>query len=560
MTQEIDVFISYKREEQPLAEQVAAALEASGYSQMSDLDLEVSEHFGDAIDRMIRAARVVLVLWTPEAANSDWVKSEARLGAELGTYLGIMVRPTELPVDLKFLQYEDVTEVPFDKTTSSVLRSVSEKLGPPTETTEQASRVSAELKEQRELFETMIALDSAKGFEAYLERYPDGVLADVAREEMKKRKALVFRLGTLRAFLPSAAFVGACAGLVGVFSSNAFQENYWGQRKELKSLEAKLDEAPKKQDLEDLKRQLSASETALLIAPDPRYVKDLEERLASAPSIEELAKRNAEVKELQTQIAALEQALEQSPHQDEYDALQEQLQVEKAQLQIARAQLYAAPDVAEYAKIKKELEASLSPDEAEALRHELSELQQKLEDVPNPDEYERIKNQLEAAPSQHEYDRLEGALAASKAREKRLREELDVAPDPKEFEELKELYSLLRNDIQLMTFEPDCKLPGTLRGGYSFPTIGCVDPSQHGLDLSGKQLNSMEMFKLRRLTDLSYLDLTGTNVTDFNFLSEFYRLRKLVLPNGQKIGGTPGAGLWKDQDDVRNWIEANTPR
>ncbi|MEX0351191.1 MAG: toll/interleukin-1 receptor domain-containing protein [Paracoccaceae bacterium] len=88
MTQQIDVFISYKREEQPLAEQIANALKASGYSQTSDLNLKTSEHFGDAIDRMIRAAKLVLVLWTPESAKSDWAKSEARLGAELGTYLG----------------------------------------------------------------------------------------------------------------------------------------------------------------------------------------------------------------------------------------------------------------------------------------------------------------------------------------------------------------------------------------------------------------------------------------------------------------------------------------
>ena len=62
--QDIDVFISYKREERALADRVSAALTAQGYTAAYDVHIESGEHFGDAIDRRIRDARLVVVLWT----------------------------------------------------------------------------------------------------------------------------------------------------------------------------------------------------------------------------------------------------------------------------------------------------------------------------------------------------------------------------------------------------------------------------------------------------------------------------------------------------------------
>ena len=53
---------------------------------------------------MIRVARLVIVFWTPAAANSDLVKSEARLAKDLGAYLGIIVQPIDLQVYLRGLQ------------------------------------------------------------------------------------------------------------------------------------------------------------------------------------------------------------------------------------------------------------------------------------------------------------------------------------------------------------------------------------------------------------------------------------------------------------------------
>ena len=81
--QDIDVFISYKREERALADRVSAALTARGYTVVSDLDISTGVTFGDAIEQMIHDARLVVVLWTDTAAASEWVRAEAQLAHNL---------------------------------------------------------------------------------------------------------------------------------------------------------------------------------------------------------------------------------------------------------------------------------------------------------------------------------------------------------------------------------------------------------------------------------------------------------------------------------------------
>jgi formylglycine-generating enzyme required for sulfatase activity len=75
-----DVFISYKREERAAVERLARELRALGLSVWFDASLSAGETFSDEIDREARAARAILVCWSPAARGSDWVKAEALIG------------------------------------------------------------------------------------------------------------------------------------------------------------------------------------------------------------------------------------------------------------------------------------------------------------------------------------------------------------------------------------------------------------------------------------------------------------------------------------------------
>jgi MFS family permease len=80
-----DVFISYKREERPLVEQIAHALGDLGFDVWFDAGLAAGESFSDEINRVARLTNVNLVCWSPSAIASRWVKAEALIGFERDT-------------------------------------------------------------------------------------------------------------------------------------------------------------------------------------------------------------------------------------------------------------------------------------------------------------------------------------------------------------------------------------------------------------------------------------------------------------------------------------------
>jgi WD40 repeat protein len=86
-----DIFISYKREERTQVERLATALSGLGLSVWFDASLSAGESFSDEIDREVRAARIVLVCWSPAATGSQWVKAEAQVGFGKGNLVSTLV-------------------------------------------------------------------------------------------------------------------------------------------------------------------------------------------------------------------------------------------------------------------------------------------------------------------------------------------------------------------------------------------------------------------------------------------------------------------------------------
>lgn len=80
-----DVFISYKREERPAVEHLAATLRGLNLSVWFDASMTAGESFSDEIDREARNAKAILVCWSPTARESRWVKAEALIGFEHDT-------------------------------------------------------------------------------------------------------------------------------------------------------------------------------------------------------------------------------------------------------------------------------------------------------------------------------------------------------------------------------------------------------------------------------------------------------------------------------------------
>jgi hypothetical protein len=94
-----DVFISYSRKDIDAARALTSALETAGLSVWYDTKLSACDNFGEAIERQIRNAKAVIVIWSEASVKSEWVCEEASYAREQGKLLPITtVAPFDLPL------------------------------------------------------------------------------------------------------------------------------------------------------------------------------------------------------------------------------------------------------------------------------------------------------------------------------------------------------------------------------------------------------------------------------------------------------------------------------
>src|SRR3954453_9002160 len=71
------VFVSYARSDEGLAAKVADRLREDGFEVWRDDELPAHRAYAEVIEERIKGARAVVVLWSAEAAKSQWVRAEA---------------------------------------------------------------------------------------------------------------------------------------------------------------------------------------------------------------------------------------------------------------------------------------------------------------------------------------------------------------------------------------------------------------------------------------------------------------------------------------------------
>jgi hypothetical protein len=92
-----DVFISYQSNDRPLAAKLAKQLEASGLSIWMDENLSGAREFHDQIARELRAAHVVLTIWSRTSSDSRWVYSEADEADKASKLVNVTIDGTTPP-------------------------------------------------------------------------------------------------------------------------------------------------------------------------------------------------------------------------------------------------------------------------------------------------------------------------------------------------------------------------------------------------------------------------------------------------------------------------------
>ena len=103
-----DVFVSYARADEPQAERVAEALRAEGYQVWRDSELPAHRAYADVIEERLKSAQAVVVLWSGEAARSQWVRAEADAARSAGTLVQATLDGAHPPMPFNQIQCADL--------------------------------------------------------------------------------------------------------------------------------------------------------------------------------------------------------------------------------------------------------------------------------------------------------------------------------------------------------------------------------------------------------------------------------------------------------------------
>ena len=107
---ETDIFISYCRDERSAARQFADCFAREGFKVWWDAVLRSGQTFDEVIERELRAAKAVVVLWSPRSVSSRWVRAEATLADRGNKLVPVIIEPCTLPIIFELTQAADLSK------------------------------------------------------------------------------------------------------------------------------------------------------------------------------------------------------------------------------------------------------------------------------------------------------------------------------------------------------------------------------------------------------------------------------------------------------------------
>lgn len=203
-----DIFISYSSQDRPRAKLIAAGLKADGFDVWWDGDLRAGEPYDEVIEKNLRSAKSVVVLWSKTSAKSKWVRAEATVGERHSTIVPAIIEDCERPLRFELIQTADLTQWQGDhgdQNWQTFIADINlalcrEKPDAPEVSQPEADRepfrLSNEGSESVESVFWSTIKDTTNPVElnAYLKRYKNGAYAELARQ----RLAIINEGGTVK--------------------------------------------------------------------------------------------------------------------------------------------------------------------------------------------------------------------------------------------------------------------------------------------------------------------------------------------------------------------------
>ena len=109
------VFLSYAREDHERARIVASALEAEGWPVWWDRKLAAGQTFDRTIEEQLESAGAVVVLWSANSVESEWVRNEAGAANDRDVLVPAILDDAPLPLEFRRLQTADLSAFTGDR-------------------------------------------------------------------------------------------------------------------------------------------------------------------------------------------------------------------------------------------------------------------------------------------------------------------------------------------------------------------------------------------------------------------------------------------------------------
>jgi len=108
------IFLSYARDDVDAAKQLASCIGEEGHDVWWDRHLHGGSRFAAEIDKALKDAEAVVVLWSPTSIDSAWVQDEAAEGRDSGRLVPVSLGSAKPP--LGFRQFQTIDLGPWDGT------------------------------------------------------------------------------------------------------------------------------------------------------------------------------------------------------------------------------------------------------------------------------------------------------------------------------------------------------------------------------------------------------------------------------------------------------------
>jgi len=104
-----DVFVSYARSDEAAAIKIAEALRSRGYHVWRDDEIPGHGAFGKVIEENLTSAKAVLVIWSADAIQSDWVRAESDRARQAHTLIQLSIDGALPPLPFNQIQCTDLS-------------------------------------------------------------------------------------------------------------------------------------------------------------------------------------------------------------------------------------------------------------------------------------------------------------------------------------------------------------------------------------------------------------------------------------------------------------------